>query len=145
MRALERAEPEMHDAGRDRGPIVARPRDIMQQSAESCVGKPLHSLELVGSLRQIIREIARDLARLVLVEQMLHDEFGEVGAIDAPRHIMPRRDLAEGARIVLEADRIIEAGCLGGELPEAPHAFRRVVEPPRWPQFEDRIVACERC
>src|SRR6186997_2239198 len=79
--------------------------------------------ELVGLLRQIVGEIDRDLPRFVLVEQVLHHKLGEVSAIDAPRYIMPRRDRTERARVVVEADRVVEAGGLGGQLAEAPHAF----------------------
>src|SRR5436309_5846924 len=33
-------------------------------------------------------------------------------SIDAARHVMTRRDREEGARIVVEADRVVEAGGL---------------------------------
>src|SRR5260370_20533551 len=69
-----------------------------------CVRPPaLRRLELVGLLRQPIRKVARDLARFVLVEQMLHHQLGEVGTVDAARHVMPRRARAERARILVQA------------------------------------------
>ena len=44
MRALERADAEMHDAGRDRGAVVARARDVWRKPAERPLVQPLHHL-----------------------------------------------------------------------------------------------------
>src|SRR5215213_9028222 len=72
-------------------------------------------LELVSLLRQSVSKLARDIARFVLVEQVLDHKLGKVGTIDAARHIVPRRDRAERTRVVVESDGVIETGGLGGQ------------------------------
>src|SRR5437588_2187263 len=57
---------------------------------------------------------------------------------------MTRRDRAERARVVVEADRVIETRSFGGELAETAHAFRRIVEPPRWSEPQYWVVPRER-
>src|SRR3546814_20671394 len=62
---------------------------------------------------------------------MFGDEPREKGAIHPPRDIVPRGDRQESARVVVEADTIVEARGLGNALAEAAHPFGAVVEPPR--------------
>ena len=63
-------------------------------------------------------------------EPVFGDEAREERAVDAARDVVPRRNRQEGARVVVEADGVVEAGGFGGLLAEAPHPFRAVVEPP---------------
>ena len=86
----------------------------------------------------------RDLVRLVLVEPVLGDELGQKPAVDAPRHVVPCGDREIGARVVVEADGVVEAGGLRRELAEAAHAAGAVEEPPGRPEPQARIVAGER-
>ena len=57
---------------------------------------------------------------------------------------MPGGNGAEGARVVVEAGGVVDAGRFGNLLAIPPHAFDRVVEPPRWPKAQGRIVTRER-
>src|SRR6185503_6195031 len=75
---------------------------------------------------------------------MLDDEAREEAAIHATRQVVPRRDRQEGARVVVEAYGVVEAGRLGGLLAEAPHALGAVVEPPGRAELENWIVSRER-
>jgi hypothetical protein len=61
--------------------------------------------------------------RLVLVQPMLGHQPGEEGAVHAPGDVVPGRDREEGAGVVVEADRVVEARRLGGLLAEAAHAL----------------------
>src|SRR6202012_5872057 len=63
-------------------------------------------------------------------QAMFDDELSEQTAIGASRQIVSRRDGKEGARVVVEAHRVVEAGRFGGRLAEPAHAFGTVVEPP---------------
>src|SRR5690606_27021690 len=51
----------------------------------------------------------------------------------------------EGARIVIETNRIVKASSFGRHFAEASHPFRAVVKPPGWPQAQRRIDACQWC
>src|SRR3546814_8098950 len=75
---------------------------------------------------------------------MLGDEAREEGAVDPARDVVPRRDRQKGARVVVEADGVVEAGGLGRHLAETAHAFGAVVEPPGRAELEAGIMAGER-
>src|SRR3954451_4661189 len=83
--------------------------------------------EFVCLFGEIVGEIDCDLARLVLVEQVLDHKLREVSAVNPPGYVMPRRDRAERTRVVVEANRVVEAGGLRCQFAEAAHAFRRVI------------------
>src|SRR3546814_18492076 len=68
-------------------------------------------------------ERVRHFGRLVLGQAMFGDEPREKGAIHPPRDIVPRGDRQESARVVVEADTIVEARGLGNALAEAAHPF----------------------
>src|SRR3546814_10156784 len=75
---------------------------------------------------------------------MFGDEPREKGAIHPPRDIVPRGDRQESARVVVEADTIVEARGLGNALAEAAHPFGAVVEPPRRTDPKRGIMARQR-
>src|SRR3546814_3601314 len=66
------------------------------------------------------------------------------GAIHPPRDIVPRGDRQESARVVVEADTIVEARGLGNALAEAAHPLGAVVEPPRRTDPTRGIMARQR-
>jgi len=72
----------------------------------------------------------RQFLRLLLVELMGCDEFGERRAIDAPGHVVTSGDRGKRARVVVEANGIGNPVCFGRQIPEAPHAGDRIEEPP---------------
>ena len=75
---------------------------------------------------------------------MLGDELGEIGAVDAPGDVVAGGDREIGAGVVVEADGIVEAGRLRGQLAEAQHRFGRIEEPPARPEPQRRVVPGER-
>ena len=83
----------------------------------------LRLVEPVGALDQAVGEVVGELGRLPVGEPVLGDQPREEGAVDPPGDIVPRRDRQEGAGVVVEADRVVEAGRLGGHLAEAAHAL----------------------
>src|SRR3546814_18272466 len=85
-------------------------------------------VELVGLADQSMGKFARHVGGFPVGQAMLGDEACEKGAIDPPRDVVPRRDRQKGARVVVEADRVVETGGLGRHLAEAAHrsAERRV-------------------
>lgn len=77
----------------------------------------------------------RDLEGFVLLKPMFGHQPREEPAIHPPRHVVTRGDGQEGARIVVETNRVVEAGCFRHLLAEAAHAFGTIVEPPGGPSF----------
>ena len=75
---------------------------------------------------------------------MLCHPLREEAAIDPPRDIVPRRDGEEGARIVVEADGVVEPGRLGRHLAKPAHALRSVVEPPGGAEPQARVMPGQR-
>src|SRR5690606_23123015 len=84
------------------------------------------------------------LSRRVLINAMLRDQTREINTVDTTRQIMASRNRQERARVVVESDGVVEAGCFGGVLAEAQHAFRAVVEPPGRTELQRRVMSCER-
>ena len=89
--------------------------------------------EFVSGFGETIGEVVREVVRFVLMDAVARHEFGEIRAIDTARDIVPCWDGWESARVVVEADRIVEPGCLRCQLAEAFHAFRAIKKPPSWP------------
>src|SRR5581483_5842604 len=101
-------------------------------------------LQLVGVLRELVRELRREIECLVFVDPMLDREGGQKPAVDAPRNIMPRRDREERAGIVVESDGVVETRGLRRLLPKTQHAFGTVMEPPWGTELQHRIMTRER-
>src|SRR3984893_6493837 len=72
------------------------------------------------------------------------DQASQVGAIDPPRQVVARGNREKCTGVVVESDRVIEAGRLGALSPESQHGLGGVVEPPRRTQLEAGIVAGQR-
>src|SRR4030095_4530897 len=121
----------------------ARQDNACPASAQTATTRAAVALQLVGRLRQIVGELARELERFVLVDLVLDDERGEKAAVHAPRDVVARRDRKERARVVVEPDRVVEARGLDDLLAKPLHAFGAVVEPPGRSELQDRIVAPE--
>src|SRR4051812_15498250 len=100
--------------------------------------------KFVRFLREFVRQLWRELGGLVFAESMLRHEAGEEGAVDPARHVVTRRNRQKGASVVVETDGVVEARGFGGLLAESHHAFGAVVEPPRRPKLERRVVTRER-
>ena len=71
-------------------------------------------------------------------QPVLGYELGQEGAIHAPRHVVPRGNGKKGARVVVEADRVIEARRLGCLLAKAQHSLWTVMKPPGRPEAAGR-------
>src|ERR1700683_4586970 len=104
---------------------------------------PSSSSELVGSLREVVREIHGQLGGLVLVESVLGDPRGEEPAVHATRDVMPRGDREEGSRVDVETYGVVDPGGLRDMSPGVLHPFRAVEKPPRRAELERRVVARE--
>ena|SRR5437868_180078 len=57
---------------------------------------------------------------------------------------MPRGNRKECARVVVEANGVVEAGRFRRHLAESPHAFGRIVEPPGGSELQARIMSGKR-
>ena len=77
--------------------------------ALSVLAMRLAPYKLVRLLDQAVGQVVRHFEGLVFVEPMFGDQPGQEGAIHAPRHIVPRGNGEEGARVVVEADGVVEA------------------------------------
>src|ERR1700745_1726780 len=75
---------------------------------------------------------------------MLHDQFREERAIHAPRHVVPRRNREKGSRVVVETDRIVEAGRPGYLWTNTHHPVRTVVKTTRRPELQAWIMPGQR-
>src|SRR5258708_9532126 len=75
---------------------------------------------------------------------MSRDQFRQVGAIDPPRKVVARGNRKKCTGVVVESDRVVEAGRLGGLSPESQHRLGSVVEPPRRTQLEAGVMAGQR-
>ena len=83
-------------------------------------------LEVVGPLRKPVGQVLRDLGGLGSpASRPVPTSGGQVGAVRDQRlpHHMPGRDRAEGACIVVEARRVVEAAGPGHRLPEPADAL----------------------
>src|ERR1700722_18005839 len=154
MRAVKGADAEMHAADAGRGALVGGPPYLwIEQSEQARVQPLIHhgdagrsgvALQVVCALDQLVGEFHGYVGRVVFPKLMLGNQFGKKSAVDAPRYVVPRRYRQEGARIVVESDRVVETGGLSDLAPQAPHAFGAVVKPPCRSELEGRIVAGER-
>ena len=87
----------------------------------------------------------RHFERFVFIEPVFGNEFSQKCAIHAARNIVAGGDGQEGARVVIEADGVIEAGGLCSLLAKSHHALGAVMEPPWRSEAETRIVTGQRC
>src|SRR6266480_3257500 len=87
-------------------------------------------LELICALRQTVGKLGCQLESLVLLDLVLGHELGKEAAVHPPRHIVSRGYRKKCPRVVVEADRVVEAGSLRGLLAKTLHALGAVVEPP---------------
>src|SRR5918995_6947138 len=96
-----------------------------------CQQLPRGSPQLERDLRVDRHQVARRRQRLVLVEAVRGDQFGEVAAVQPARHVMACGDGAERPGVVDETRRATEPGRLGDGAAVAADGLRRVEEPPR--------------
>src|SRR5689334_2413575 len=75
---------------------------------------------------------------------MARNEAPEEVRVDASREIVSRGDGAEGARVVVEPRRVVDARRLRRELTVARHPLDGIVEPPGRAEAYGRIVTGER-
>src|SRR5439155_13399485 len=104
-------------------------------TSRECVGVMMGSLgdrydaaalQLVGLLRELVRERARHAAGVALVDDVPRDEPRQEVGVDATCQVVARRDGAECPRVVVKARRLVDPGGLRGALAEPPHALERV-------------------
>src|SRR6478672_6182226 len=100
--------------------------------------------EAIALFREIVRQRAGHLSRVRHVDDMPGYEAGEPVGIDASRQVMPRRNGAEGARIVVEASRVINAGGLSRALAKPLHAFDGIVKPPGRAESQGGVMPGQR-
>ena len=87
---------------------------------------------------------SREHGGFVLRQAVLGDQAREERAIDTARDIVPRGNGKKCARVVVEADGVVEARRLGGLFAEPAHALGAVVEPPGRPELQRRVDAGQR-
>src|SRR5437773_4837797 len=71
-------------------------------------------------------------------------ESAQIIRVESSRQVVPSRNGAEGARVIVEAYRVVDPRGFGGLLAKPRHAFDGIVEPPGWSQTDGRIVSGER-
>src|SRR5436309_16061384 len=79
-------------------------------------------------------ELDRRVHRFLLVKLVFRDQLCQHPAVDTPRHVMARRYGAERARVVAEARRARESGCLGDSSSKPPDGIGSIEEPHRNPK-----------
>src|SRR3546814_13028812 len=79
--------------------------------------------DLTGLADEAVGEFVRPFGVFPVGQAMLGGEAREEGAVDPACDVVPRRDRQKGARVVVEADGVVEAGGLGRHLAETAHAF----------------------
>jgi hypothetical protein len=94
---------------------------------------PISCLALIGSFSQSMGKIDCHFERFVLIDSMLGNKASKVWAVNASRRVVSGRDGGKGARIVVEAHRVIETGGFGCPLPIESHPLGTVIK---------RICAC---
>src|SRR3954469_12351028 len=82
------------------------------------VGGGTGSAALVGLLGQVVGQVHGRLDGLAQAEAVLQDQTREVAGVDAAEEVVTRGDRRVRPRVVHEAGRVVEAGSLGGRLPE---------------------------
>ena len=78
---------------------------------------------------------------IFIVDLALDQQAGEPVAGDAPPQFMAGRDRSEGPGVVIEADRVVDAGRFHYLCEEIPHPVDAVVEPPRRADAQNGVVA----
>src|SRR5438552_5505176 len=101
------------------------------------------SLELVCPLCERVRELPCELEGLVLIDLVLGDQLREKSAVHATSNVVPSGYRKKRARVVVEADGVVEACRFGHLLPKALHARGAVIEPPWRSELQNRIVTGE--
>src|SRR3546814_16171936 len=81
--------------------------------------------QLVGRLGEIVAEVGREFGGFPLLHAVLGHQLSEKAAVDAPRDIVTRGDRQESARIVVEADAVIETRGIGHLVPKPAHPLDR--------------------
>src|SRR5438132_1198640 len=81
------------------------------------------SRQPIRLLHQLIRQRPCHPPRVALVDHVARHEAAEIVGIHAPRQVVPRRDRAERARVVVEPGCLVNRRRFGCPLAEAPHAF----------------------
>ena len=74
---------------------------------------------------------------------MARHQTAEIIGLHAPREVVPRRNGAESARVVVEPRSLVDRGRFGCLLAKPPHPFHRIVEPPRGAEAHRGVVARE--
>src|SRR3546814_5181545 len=87
----------------------------------SCLRREGRVVELIGLADEAVGEFVRHFGGFPVGQAMLGDEAREEGAVDPARDVVPRRDRQKGARVVVEADGVVEAGGLGRHLRSEEH------------------------
>src|SRR5689334_25346752 len=75
---------------------------------------------------------------------MFNNQSRKEGTINSARHIVPCRNREKRPSVIIEPDSVIKASGLCRLLTKTHHAFGAVVEPPRGPQPQTRIVSGKR-
>jgi hypothetical protein len=131
------------DMPRDRSACIATGVIGNVVSTHSATPQGNFDQSLYAFFREFVGELRSEQRGFVFRQTVLDHQAREERAVDAARDVMTRRDRHEGTRVVVEADRVVEARSLGSLLAETHHAFGAVVEPPRRPELECRVVPGE--
>ena len=75
---------------------------------------------------------------------MVSHQFGEIGTVHTPRHVVPGGNRQEGAGIVVKAGGIVKTSCFCALLAKPAHTLRAVMEPPGGAQFQAGVVTGQR-
>src|SRR5690606_22525809 len=97
---------------------------------------PLRQSKPIRFLCERIGKLPSQFEGFLFPEPVFDDEPRQEGAIHSSGNVMTRRYRRKGARVVVETDRIVEAGGFRREFAETAHAFGAVVEPPGRPQLQ---------
>ncbi len=104
-----------------------------------------HLRNAKGTSGQPVCQVRCNVRRVCFVQAVLGDEAGQEAGVDPPRHVVPGRNRQQGPGVVVESHQVGEPGGLHDLVVEPPHALWAVVEPPRGPEPQGRVVAGHGC
>ena len=101
-------------------------------------------LKFISMFGEIDRHILNHFICIIFINDVTNSQTRQpIGRCASP-HIVPRRDGAEGTRVVVEACRVIQSRRFHDLIEVTRHSVQTVVEPPWRTEFQRGIVSGQR-
>jgi len=103
-----------------------------------------HSRDLISSLSEPVGHVQDHLLCIFYIHDSSYNESCDpVGAYTAPE-VVACGNGRESPGIIIESRRVMESRRLHHSVKIASHAVDAIVEPPRWTQFDSRVMPSQR-